>query len=131
MERKTYLIDTNVAIEYIGGTLPENALNKLDEIIDEQFSISVINKIELLGFKNITPLEEIKFKQFIEASNIIGLHEEIVNTTIGIRKKYKTKLPDAIIAATAMVNKITLITRNAKDFEKIEGMEVANPYKSL
>jgi predicted nucleic acid-binding protein len=35
---------------------------------------------------------------------------------------------DAIIAATAIVNKLTIITRNIKDFEKIEGLEVINPY---
>jgi predicted nucleic acid-binding protein len=39
----------------------------------------------------------------------------------------KTKLPDAIIAATALVNDLTIITRNIKDFDKIEGLEVLNP----
>ena len=48
------MIDTNVAIEYIGETLPEEALIWLDKIIDTQFFISVINKIELLGFSDIT-----------------------------------------------------------------------------
>ena len=54
MGRQEYLIDSNVAIEYIGAALPEKALTMPDGIIDGQFYISVINKIELLGFADIT-----------------------------------------------------------------------------
>jgi hypothetical protein len=48
--------------------------------------------------------------------------------TIEIRKTYKTKLPDAIIAATAMVYGFTMISRNLKDFKDITGLEVVNPH---
>ncbi|TVQ93738.1 MAG: type II toxin-antitoxin system VapC family toxin [Bacteroidetes bacterium] len=128
MERQEYLVDTNVAIDYIGEVLPEIAMSMLDSIIDGQFYISVINKIELLGFADITENEELKFKELIKAAYVIDLDDDIVNNTIQIRKQYKTKLPDAIIAATALVNKLTIISRNIKDFDKIEGLEVLNPY---
>lgn len=128
MGRQEYLIDTNVAIEYIGEALPEKALDMLDDIIDGQFYISVINKIELLGFAGITKNEKLKFQELINAANVLDLDEDIVNSTIEIRKQYKTKLPDAIIAATALVNELIIITRNQKDFDKIEGLEVLNPY---
>ncbi len=121
------MIDTNVAIEYIGETLPEEALIWLDKIIDTQFFISVINKIELLGFSDITKNEELKFQEFIHAATVIQLDEVISNHTIEIRKKYKTKLPDAIIAATAFVNELTIITRNVKDFDKIKELKILNP----
>ena len=121
------MIDTNVAIEYIGETLPEEALIWLDKIIDKQFFISVINKIELLGFSDITKNEELKFQEFIHAATVIQLDEVISNHTIEIRKKYKTKLPDAIIAATAFVNELTIITRNVKDFDKIKELKILNP----
>jgi len=125
-----YLIDTNVAIEYVGGILPEAVLNKLDGIIDGQFSISVINKIEILGFSGLTEDEELKFNQFITAANVLNLDDAIVDTTIGLRKQFKTKLPDAIIAATALVNNLILFTRNTKDFDKIEGLVLNDPYCS-
>ncbi len=97
-------------------------------LIDRQFYISVINKIELLGFAGITVNEELKFQELINAANVLDLDGDIVNSTIEIRKQRKTKLPDAIIAATALVNKLTIITRNTKDFDKIEGLAVVNPY---
>jgi predicted nucleic acid-binding protein len=127
MGKQEYLIDTNVAIEYIGETLPDKALIMLDKIIDGQFYVSVINKIELLGFADITKNEELKFQELINAANMLGLDDEIANRTIEIRKVYKTKLPDAIIAATALVHALAIITRNTKDFDKIEGLEVMNP----
>jgi predicted nucleic acid-binding protein len=128
MGRQEYLIDTNVAIDYIGEVLPRKALAMLDGIIDRQFYLSVINKIELLGFAGITENEEIKFQELINAADVLDLDEDIVISTIEIRKQYKTKLPDAIIAATALVNKFTIISRNIKDFDKIEGLIVLNPY---
>lgn len=128
MGRQEYLIDTNVAIEYIGEALPEKALSMLDEIFDGQFYISVINKIELLGFAGITEDEELKFQELINAADVLDLDDDIVNSTIEIRKQYKTKLPDAIITATALVNKLTIITRNTKDFKNIQGLEVIDPY---
>lgn len=121
---KEYLIDTNVLIEYTGDLLPEKSYSFVSSIIDQQFTISVINKIEVLGHN--TAGKDIE--DFIGLADIIELTEEITNKTIELRKQYKTKLPDAIIAATALVNELTIITRNTKDFEKIEGLEVLNPY---
>ena len=120
---KEYLIDTNVLIEYIGDLLPEEAYSFVSGIIDQQFTISVINKIEVLGHN--TAGKDIE--DFIGLADVLELTGEITNKTIELRKVYKTKLPDAIIAATALVNELTIITRNTKDFEKIEGLEVLNP----
>jgi predicted nucleic acid-binding protein len=53
----------------------------------------------------------------------------IVEKTIELRKAYKIKLPDAIIAATALVNKLTLISRDTNDFRKVKGLKVIAPYK--
>ena len=63
MGRKGYLIDTNISIEYLGDVLPSKTLNMLDKIFDDEFSVSVINKIELLGFSGITKHEEQVFNE--------------------------------------------------------------------
>jgi len=122
---KEYLIDTNALIEYIGDLLPKKAHSFISGIIDEQFIISVINKIEVLGHN--TAGNDIE--DFIELADVIELTGDITSKTIELRKLYKTKLPDAIIAATALVHELTIITRNTKDFEKIEGLKVINPHE--
>lgn len=61
-------------------------------------------------------------------SSILDLTNSIVDRSIEIRKKYKTKLPDAIIAANALVYDLILITRNNSDFKNIEGLKLFNPY---
>lgn len=48
---------------------------------------------------------------------------------IEVRKNYSVKLPDAIIAATALVHDYTLVTRNASDFKKISGLKLLNPWE--
>jgi predicted nucleic acid-binding protein len=63
----------------------------------------------------------------LENAEIIGLDDEIVDTVIQLRRNKSIKLPDAIIAATAMVNQWTLVTRNENDFSGIE-LTILNPY---
>lgn len=106
-----YLIDTNTAIDYMGEKLPVQALDFLDSIIDRQYYLSIINKIELLGFKGISEEEEQPFLKFIDNADMILLNDSIIDKTIALRKTYSVKLPDAIIAASAMAVKATLITR--------------------
>ena len=119
-----YLIDTNIIIDFSENRLPLNAKLFVAEIIDKEPNISIINKIELLGFSLVTS----EIMEFIDAANIINLTEGIANQTIRLRKKRKIKLPDAIIAATTLVHNLTLISRNSKDFDGIEGLEFINPY---
>ena len=119
-----FLIDTNILIGYVGRIMPEKAMAYISEVIDEEFNISVINKIEVLGHNTAGD----KIEDFISLANVYDLEQAVVNKTILLRKYYKTKLPDAIIAATAIVNDFTIITRNARDFDKIAGLKILNPY---
>ncbi len=66
---------------------------------------------------------------FMNDATVLALTSQVVDVTIQIRKKYKTKLPDAIIAATALVYDLTLISRNADDFKNIAGLTTINPWE--
>ena len=120
MGRTNYLVDTNIAIYYYGMLLAKKSEVILEEIINNQYYISVINRIELLGNKGILNQEQAALDSFINNAIIHNLNEEIILETIKIRKNYSVKLPDAIIAATCLVNNCVLVTNNTKDFEKIE-----------
>ena len=122
---KEYLIDTNSVIDYLDNKLPDNA-NELIDSIDSK--ISVITRMELLAWPGADEQQTLILDEFINASDVFSLEEPIILTAIEIRKTHKTKLPDAIIVATALVKELTIITRNTKDFDKIEGLDVLNPY---
>ena len=128
MEQSKYLIDTNAVIDYLGNRIPDNGMNFMSDVIDATPTISVITKIELLGFNAPTAHYRLLL-EFINDANVRPLSDAVVNFSIDIRKKYKIKLPDAIIAATALANTLTLITRNAKDFDSIDGLSLVNPFE--
>ena len=58
MERKNYLIDTNVAIYYFGVALSKDSEKFMDQILGGKYFISVINRIELMGFKKRRKLKK-------------------------------------------------------------------------
>ena len=125
----TYLWDTNTVIYYLQQQFPPAAENFIDDILKlSPPFISVITEIELLCWK--TPLESDRklLHDFIHDALVFELAQPIKFKTADIRREYKIKLPDAIIAATALANTLTLITRNAKDFESIEGLSLINPF---
>ena len=119
-----YLLDTNVIIDFSALKLPEKAYRQLSIIIDSSPQISIINKIELLSISDVPE----QILAFVDEANVIKLDDDIVSKTIEVRRKYKLKLPDAIIAATAIVMELQLITRNAVDFRRIKGLKLIDPY---
>ena len=123
-----YLLDTNTVIDYLNGAFPNTAMQRLDIIIDNESIISVITKMETLGF-NFKAIEELNVMEaFIGGSVILNIDNGIVDKTIEIRKIRKLKLPDAVIAATALVYSLTLLSRNLADFKNINGLTVIDPY---
>jgi predicted nucleic acid-binding protein len=128
MEQK-YILDTNTVIDYIGDKLPQHSALAMDKLVNDELNISIIVRIETLGF-NGEETEMQKLKDFLSLAKIYYLDDLIADKTIDLRKIYrKLKLGDAIIAATALVNNLTLISRNTKDFEDISGLTCINPYE--
>ena len=122
-----FLIDTNVIIDYTANKLDDKASAFVENIFNTGFNISVIVKIEVLGYNDVLskmqPLED-----FIATANIFLLDEAITQKTIELRRIKKLKLGDAVIAATALVYNLKLITRNTADFKNIDGLTFINPY---
>jgi len=125
---KRYLLDSNTVIDYIGGLYSVKTKQWLDQLIDEEINVSVITKIEVLSFDPDKDDNYPILIEFFETSNIFELIGEIVDKAILIRQKQKIKLPDAVIASTALVNGMILVTRNTKDFKNIPDLETVNPY---
>jgi predicted nucleic acid-binding protein len=123
MEQR-FLIDTNIIIDAQMQILPKEGMQFLANIINSNFTVSFITYIEFLGYRNLKKSSE----EFIALANIIEINSFIINECIQLRKLYNIKLPDAIIASTAISLDLTLITRNIKDFQTINGLKIINPY---
>jgi predicted nucleic acid-binding protein len=117
-----FLMDTNVVIDYLGNKLPPSGT----AFIDDPAVISVITRIEILGWYNVTSEQLAKLQPFIQNAVIYSLAERHIQQTILLRQQHKIKLPDAVVAATAMVEGLTLITRNADDFKHIDSLKLLN-----
>ncbi|HEY0651747.1 MAG TPA: type II toxin-antitoxin system VapC family toxin [Chryseosolibacter sp.] len=126
-----FLIDTNVFINILAERYPEPIMQGLERIISVSFFISIINKIEILGFKDISRVEEKLFNKIINQGKIIHLHDGIVEETIFLRKHVNIKLPDAIIAASCISVNAVLLTSNTTDFRKISNLKVLNPLQLI
>ncbi len=116
MNGNKLVIDTNIALYLLDG----------DEILkeyleDKVFYLSSITELELLGFKGIIETEEIAIEFFLEECSIVDMNRGIKDITIALRRNYKLKLPDAIIAATAIFLGIPLISADGH-FDEIEDL---------
>ncbi|MFZ6014598.1 MAG: type II toxin-antitoxin system VapC family toxin [Bacteroidota bacterium] len=125
-----YLWDTNTVIYYLQQQFHPAAEKLIDGLLNEsQPYISAITEIELLCWKTATEEDLEVLHSFIKDALVIELEQAIKIKTADIRKQHKIKLPDAIIAATALVYDLTHITRNAKDFEGISNLATLNPWE--
>lgn len=123
-----FVLDTNSIIYYLQDK--EALFPIFDKIKQGEIFpvISVITRIELLSFPKIIPEEENKIESLLFLFEIQNIDDNIVEATVEIRKKYGLKIPDAIVAATALINDGTLVTRNEKDFKKVSGLKIINPF---
>jgi len=125
MER--YLIDNNVIANFTSEKFPINAMYFLADVIDAIPNISVITKIEALSWRSPIPQDEFFVKSFVDNSIIITLSDAIVEKCIEIRRNFKIKTPDAIIAATAIIYNFTLLTSDL-GFRRIPNLKIVNPF---
>ena len=122
-----YLIDTSAAIKYLCGTFTETGLVFLDGIVSNESIISFISEIELLAWNPPKESDLIVYQQFVQASRVLGIDKRVILKTIEIRKQFGLKLPDAVIASTALIHDLTLIADNDRDFLKVDGLKYINP----
>lgn len=124
-----HLWDTNTAIYYLQRQFPPAAEKFMDKTLkDVGPAISVITEIELLCWKTPTDKDLEVLHDFINDALVFELEKDIKLKTAEIRKAHKIKLPDAIIAATALTYELILLTRNVSDFKNINGMNLIDPH---
>jgi tRNA(fMet)-specific endonuclease VapC len=109
MSGERYLLDTNAVVALLRG---DQALQQRLQNA-EWVGISILSQIEFLAFPNITQQDRQAFQRFSERVDVVGLDRAepaLIDRIVDLRQQYRVKLPDAIIAATAVERNATLIT---------------------
>ncbi len=112
-----FVADTNALIYLLNGN------PCMTSYLDKSLSYSIISEMELLSYSGITESEGNSIKSLLADCEEIALSTEIKEKAIELRKKYRTKLPDAIVAASAIVKGLPLITAD-KGFNQIEELNL-------
>jgi predicted nucleic acid-binding protein len=111
-------VDTNILIDLSEGK------NQISNYLDgNTIHISVITEIELLGWPKITQTHKDFFNKLIKDCHVTELSQPVKDLTIELKQKHKIKLPDAVIAASALFLDIPLLTRDVS-FEKIKSLNL-------
>jgi predicted nucleic acid-binding protein len=117
------LFDTNILIDYLNGV--KDAAKEIGQYRDK--AISLITWMEVMA--GATVQDEPIIKTFLSQFELLPIDGTVSTEAVARRRTRKTKLPDAIILATARSAGRILITRNTKDFPAGQDVDVRMPYQ--
>jgi len=111
-------IDTNICIYLLDGDLVVAEM-----LQDQGIYISIITEMELYAYHDSNPNSLKILNSFIETVSIVNIEEKVKLNAIKIRKNTKLKLPDSIIAASALTYKLPLLTAD-KGLSRVEELDL-------
>lgn len=123
-----YLVDTNILIHVLAGDLPAGARAAVERIVSAGFAVSVITRIELLGWRGHTTEGYEAARALVGCARQHLLTAPVADRAIDLRRSSGISLADAVIAATALESGSTLVTRNVRDFHGVDGLQVFNTF---
>ena len=101
------VLDTNTVMYFLGGKLAQ-------PLPDDDYTVSVITQIELLSYPLLSPDDEQHVLEFLTTVTVIDLSAEIRDAAIRLRRNHRLKLPDSIIAGTAVSLGVVLLTNDRR-----------------
>lgn len=125
------LLDTNIVIYLLNGE--PTVIRWFRQFEEKPLVISIISWIEVLAgsFKHQKTIEEVaktlEYFEVLPVQKTIGYHAAYAFETQLKKKKRIPGFQDGIIAATALAEKIPLVTNNPKDFRHFKGLKILTP----
>ena len=119
-----YTLDTNAIIYYLDEE--PSVVPLLDPIFghDRAIFVSVVTELELLSHPGLTEEDREEIQQLLMSVVIFPLESRLAQLAGALRRQYHLKTPDSIVAATALLTRTTLVTRNIRDFQGIDGLSL-------
>jgi predicted nucleic acid-binding protein len=105
-----HLLDTNIVIGLLKGSEPTLMLVKASGLVLARAGVSQITRMELLGFPGLGEVEEQATRAFLGLCQVVAISDEVEAQAIRLRRAGLLKLPDAIVAASALVTGAQLLT---------------------
>ena len=102
-----FVLDTNIILYFLGGRLA-------DPIPAGAYAISVISELELLAYPGLVSSEEQRIRDFLADVPVTDLTQPVKQHAVSFRKRFGLKLPDAIVAATALALDAVLLTNDQR-----------------
>ncbi len=118
---KNYLVDTDIFIDYFNG---KNRAKAFFTDPPGRLYYSKITRKELLSIPGISGREKKEINKLLDFITMIDVDNQIAEKASEIIQHHKTQVNDALIASTALVKNMTLVTRNQKHFKPIQGLEL-------
>jgi len=121
------LCDSNIVIYAAEST--NNLCSPFVE--DDAAVIASVTRIEVLGFPGFASMSfdrRDRLQRILSTLIEIDLDGPIIQGAIALRQQRRMRLADAVIAATALVRNLPLVTRNVADFKHIEAIQIVNPF---
>lgn len=122
------LLDSNIIIDAAAGEPP--AVKILQQACEAEWAgISAVTRLEVFGYPDLQQKEEEVLTSILSVLDEVSVDSDVITRAIQLRRTGRIKVPDAIIAATALEKKAWIATRNEQDFHDIEDLKVLNPWK--
>lgn len=96
-------------------------------VIDPENAVSAISRLEVIGYHAIQPSEETYCEYVFRILQQIPVDDAVLTEAIRLRKQFKLSLGDSIVAATSLLHRVELYTRNTADFLRVPDLKVINP----
>lgn len=120
------LLDSNIIIYAIQ---PENT--QLRQFIATHTPVvSALSYVEVLGYHRLTEADRIDLEEFFRIAPMLPITQPILEKAVALRQIRRMSLGDSMIAATALVHDLTLVTRNTGDFQWIQQIQLLNPFEA-
>jgi predicted nucleic acid-binding protein len=126
-QKMRYLVDTNLWL-YAASNIKEAVVFFDSAAKAEWAGYSAITRLEVFGFPDLKLDDERNLADMLGCFEEVDVTGEIIDRAVAIRRERRVRVPDAIIASTALVVNATLVTRNTVDFKGIRGLHVLNPF---
>ena len=122
--KNMYTIDTNVIIYYLKNDASAVLILNNFFVKNITLNVATITEVELFSFSALGSEEIERIENILNTVIIIPLESRLARIAGLLRRDYKLKTADSVIAATALMTNSTLLTRNLRDFKKISHLRL-------